>query len=64
MISGTLKRKRNRDEARISFYLPAEPDPPVLPSNVRQEELVSECRLGFVWSEVEEWTRCRRGEGV
>ena len=36
------------------FYLPAEPDPPVLPSNVRQEELVSECRLGFVWSEVED----------
>jgi len=36
------------------FYLPAEPDPPALPFNLQQEELVSECRLGFVWSEVED----------
>ena len=36
------------------FYLPAEPNPPALPPNLPQEELVSQCRLGFVWSEVED----------
>jgi hypothetical protein len=35
------------------FYLPPEPNPPALPLNLQQEELVSQCRLGFVWSEVE-----------
>src|SRR5437016_10037285 len=36
------------------FCLPAEPNPPALPLNLQQEELVSQCRLGFVWSEVED----------
>lgn len=36
------------------FYLPPAPQPLALPPNLGQEELVSQCRLGFVWSEVED----------
>ena len=54
MVSELLQYSDRKVKRTAYFYLPAEPDAPALPSNVRQEELVSECRLGFVWTEVED----------
>ena len=37
----------------VYFYLPPQPDPPVLPSTTDAQTLIDQCRLGFVWTEVD-----------
>jgi hypothetical protein len=35
------------------FYLPPQPDPPVLPAASESSALIDRCTLGFVWAEVD-----------